>query len=375
MKNIFFFANFFPEDFTRGITKKVWAQMHALEELGYRIAYYTGYTENGVAVFDEKGCIVSERKYLIKKLSRVYRNQMLKKITVDFLKKEEIQIDIVYARYLFFDSNYLRMLKQAKKKAEKVVVEAHSYPNYIKGNYIMYPTYFIDMIYKKKAPQYVDLVAAISSVKNIWGIKTVNIDNGVDYIGTTVRQKKKIDSNTINIICVSYESTVHGYDRMIRGLANYYMQERTVRVKLLLVGTVLKETLKLIEKEKVEDYVELLGIKNKDELETIYNDADIGMGILAPQRMGTMDSSGLKTKEYIGKGIPFFYAGNSLKGMENGEYMLQFSADDSPIDVEKIVSFYENLDKDGLEQKIRDWGKCYSWTYQLGKVMQVLNEQ
>lgn len=375
MKNIFFFANFFPEDFTRGITKKIWAQMNALKELGYRVSYYTGYTESGVAVFDEKGCIVSEKKYAIEKLSRIYRNQMLKKIATDFLKEEGSRIDIVYARYLFFDSNYIKFLKQSNQKAEKVVVEAHSYPNYIKGNYIMYPIYLIDMIYKKKASKYVDLVAAISSVKNIWGIKTVNIDNGVDYIGTAVRKRKESDLNTINIICVSYESVVHGYDRMIYGLANYYMKERAVKVKLLLVGTVLKETLKLIEKEKVSNYVELLGVKDTGELEEIYNYADIGMGMLAPHRMGTMDSSGLKTKEYIAKGIPFFYAGNSLKGMVKEEYALRFSADNDPIDVEKIVSFYKNLEKDGLEQKIREWGKQYSWTYQLGKVMQVLNEQ
>ncbi len=375
MEKIFFFANFFPEDFTRGITKKVWAQMYALKELGYEVTYYTGYLEDGVAVFDSDGKVVKKKKYSLKKINHIYRNQILKKTAAEFIKTNGCHIDIVYARYLFFDANYIRMLKRAQEAKCKIIVEAHSYPTYIKGEYIMYPTYLIDYFYKRVAPKYVDLVAAVSSVHNIWGIKTVNIDNGIDFIKTKAKKTNSTMPTVINIICVSYESSVHGYDRMIRGLGNYYRQEGKIEVRLLLVGTVLNETLKLIQKEGIADYVEILGTKGPQELDEIYDRSNIGMGLLAPHRMGTLDSSGLKTKEYIAKGIPFFYAGYGLECSGADKFTIRFDANDDPIDVEKIVLFYLGLEKEGLEQRIRNWGKPYSWTYQLEKVMKVLYEQ
>ena len=65
MKKMFFYANFRVYDETVGITQKVRKQIEAFQELGYDVIY-SGYLEDGVAIFDNTGNILAKKNIFLK---------------------------------------------------------------------------------------------------------------------------------------------------------------------------------------------------------------------------------------------------------------------------------------------------------------------
>ena len=82
-----------------------------------------------------------------------------------------------------------------------------------------------------------------------------------------------------------------------------------------------------------------------------------------------MFGSALKTKEYIAKGIPFIY-GWQESVLQNFKYGLHFELCEDPIDIDKVIDFYDTLPKDNLPMEIRSHlGYEDTWEYQMNKVI------
>ncbi len=367
---MFIFANMFPEDTSRGITKKVFAQIQALDHIGHEVRYYTGYTEEGAAVFDRKGNIVYFREFPAKSkiINRVLRNKTLKNMAFEFLKGTDERFTEMYFRYVFFDYSTMKLYKEAKNHTKTVILEMHSYPNYNKGQYVLYPVFVIDRIYRKANLKYIDKIVTISSFDNIFGKETIRIDNGVDL--DHIRRQTKTVHEGIRIISVPYEWLAHGYDRLVRGLYNYYTNSHEcINVELWFVGTIMDSTKKLIKELNMEGKIKYLGIKKGNELDEIYDQVDIGAGCLGMHRCNTKDSSGLKTKEYIAKGIPFFYAGEPLFDKNSFPYAMQVESTDAPIDIKAVLDFYYKLKSDDtIPEKMRKWAEKYTWDEEMKKI-------
>lgn len=369
MKKMFFYANFRTYDYTLGITKKVYSQIQAFEKLGYEVTY-CGYLENGVAIFGNGKKILLFKKYPLKhkELQHIIRRKMLMNLCIEYLVSEMKIYDLIYVRYHFFDKKYIELLRSFKRKSSKVVIEAHSTPKFSKK---ISPMYFIgkrDLKWNRKAKEYVDLVASMSDEEMLWGIKTIKISNAIDTNTIPLHCYKNNDAD-INFISVSFERDVHGYDRLIKGIKEYYDLGGTRNIYFHIVGTTLISTQKLIKKLGFENRCILYGSLSGEKLDQIYDKANIGVGCLANHRIGSFYGSALKTKEYIARGIPFIYGWNE-KVLENFQYAKKYDLCETPIDIFSAIEFYDGLEKIDLPQKIRNsLSKEDTWEYQMKIVL------
>lgn len=363
--NIFFYANFHTYDLTRGITRKVYSQISAFRQLGYNVTY-CGYLKDGVGIYDNEDNLVLFVKYPVRssKIQHVIRKGLLIKACIKFIKRTQAKFTFAYARYHYFDRKYIKLLKILKANANCVIIEAHSTPKFTKKLSLMRIVGWIDSVWNKKAKKYVDKIASMSDEDRLWGIQTFKIANGID-IETIKLHEYSGDPTAINFISVAFERDVHGYDRLINGIYQYYTNGGTRDMYFHIVGTCLPSTMKLIEKCGLQDRCRFYGPLAGEELDNAYIHANLGVGCLANHRIGSFYGSALKTKEYIAKGIPFIY-GWAEKKLESFPYALKFELCEEPIDMEQVIAFYDGLDKENLAERIR---ACLdekdTWLYQM----------
>ena len=99
----------------------------------------------------------------------------------------------------------------------------------------------------------------------------------------------------------------------------------------------------------------LLGKLQGENLDDIYNAADIGLGSFGFYKIGLETASSLKTKECLSKGLPII-AGNKenfVKG-EISKYYLDFPNDSSPVEIDTIIDFYESIYKGKNKRNVVD---------------------
>jgi glycosyltransferase involved in cell wall biosynthesis len=378
MQNIFFYTNAKVYDLTAGITKKVNSQIKAFEKLGYNVVY-SGYIEDGVAIFNSDGSIITKKTYPIKssRIQRIIRRKLLITFCTDYLKKKKESFKLIYARYHFFDSSYLKMLKCAKKVGEYVVIEAHSYPSYEKGLSIMTPVYLTDWLWSKGAYRYIDFVAAMNNMKEIWKRPTVKISNAVDIDAIPVHNPSVIrkSENEIHLVSVAFESKVHGLDRIIKGINNYKQMGGEWDFVVHFVGTHLESTKSLAKFSPYnESFIFYQPLSGK-ELDEVYNKADIGIGSIANHRVGSYFGSALKTIEYLAKGIPFIYGWREEIIGDDFLYATRVELNEEPINMNTIVKLYKETRKEkDLQQRVRSHlGNDQSWEGQMKKVIDYMN--
>ena len=371
MKNVFFFANFFPNDGSRGITKKILNQIKSINKLGFSVKYYSGYKETGAFIWNENNEIVAKKEFFIsnKKFNSIQRSYILKRLVIDFLSSKELDIDIVYYRWLFFDKLSLELYKKSKTIGAYNILEFHSYPNYSISMAMKIPLFF-NSIYQRKCLDYIDRIVVIGNIKKINGRDTICIKNGTDSNLKTHSRiyKNSEERRTIRLLVVGYESRAHGYDRIIKGISNYYKNSRdfNYKIELFIVGTVLEKTKKLIESEHMHDYIMNLGIITGEDLDKIYDLCDIGVGALGSHRYNLNGLSSLKISEYVSRKIPFIYEENDDNKFP---YALQVPYNEDPVDINMVINFFEkqNENKNLIEQ-IEKYSEKLSWENQMKKV-------
>ena len=375
MKEMFFYANVRTYDFTVGITRKVFAQVEAFKKLGYNVTY-CGYLQDAVAIFDGDGKVLVKKEYPVKNslVQHVLRRGMLMSLCMNYLRKTSNRYEFAYVRYHFFDRKYVKFLKTLKSFADKVVVEAHSSHKFKKVFDPMAYVGWMDSRWNKHAKECVDLVASMSGDNEMWGVRTVKISNGIDVNNIRLHDYKG-NKDDINFIAVSFEWDVHGYDRLLKGIANYYKNGGKREIKFHIVGTTMSKTDALIENLGLSERCIKYGPQQGEALDEIYDKANIGVGCLANHRTGSLFGSALKTKEYIAKGIPFIY-GWQESVLQNFKYGLHFELCEDPIDIDKVIDFYDTLPKDNLPMEIRSHlGYEDTWEYQMNKVISNLESK
>ena len=374
-KRIFLYMNFFKDDNSIGITKKIKSQIKAMRDMGL-IVYYTSYVDGGAVVVDNNDKIVFRKEYALpfKKYQRYNRRFLLIKTVREYLSSCEIHFDLGYLRWHTFDRTYLRMLDLLKKNGAINIIEAHAWtPNMIGKTLIAKYQIAMDNKYSRQAKNYVSLVAGMSEYDNIWGIKTVKIDNAIDLSVISPRIWNKDDSK-IRIISVSNEYPYHGYDRLLKGVKNYYTSGGKRKIEIHFVGVFLESTKKLTEDLGLNDIVYFHGKQFGEALDELYNNADLGIGALAHHRVGMFAGSSLKTKEYFAKGLPFIYGWKEPAFDETYPYAHRIELCETPIDMNDIIKFFDSIKNDSemLEKMRRFAEEHYSWRKELTKVFEAI---
>ena len=361
------FIVFHGFDPNNGISKKITYQINAINACGIH---------THLCYMDE---INNKRRMVDNQVIADYGTGIKSKI----LKRTEFSSIVKYAikeniTFVYIRSNHnanpftINMVKRMKKAGMKVVMEIPTYPydaEYLSQG--MGKQIFQDRIFRKSLAKQLDAIVTFSDYSEIFGKKTIQISNGIDFDSIKIKSISTNDSSVINLIGVAEIHPWHGFDRVIKGLAMYYAKPHGITVKFHIVGYFFFNNDELYFKQMIannhlEQYVILHGKKHGDELDTIFDTCDFGIGSLGRHRVGIDKIKTLKNREYAARGIPFIYS-ETDEDFEKQKYVLKAPADETPIDINRIISFYQHLTLSPVD--IRTSIEHLSWNHQMQKVV------
>lgn len=316
-----------------GVSKKIDAQMKVFKEH-----------------FEMYEIILEKKKE--NKIQRKVRQKMLKRKPLMLYDKALSKVssaDFVYIRKQILDQDFLFFLQALKEKnpACRILMEVPTYPYWNEYPKNKLGERIIEEE-KKIIPQLkgvIDLIVDVGNEKNIFDIPTVNIQNGLDPELVHISSKKE-RTESINLIAVAKWRDVHGYERIINGMIKYYQSGGTRNVILHMVGSGPETEFykSLADNKFVKNRIKFYGYKTGTELEKIYNEADIGLGVFGFYKTGGTYVSAIKCAEYLMRGLPVVSAVDESY-LENlrGKYYLGFSDDESDIDLRDIIDFFDDV--------------------------------
>jgi glycosyltransferase involved in cell wall biosynthesis len=361
------FLIFHGFDPNNGISKKISYQLEAFKALGH---------EAHICYMNEDG---SKKRFIDNTVIADYGDgicsKIKKRIEFSSITKYAINnhIDFVYIRSNHNANPFtIRMVKRMKKAGIKVVMEIPTYPydSEYKAQGISRQI-FQDRIFRKNLAKQLDAIVTFSDYDEIFGQKTIRISNGIDFNSVKIKSIINDTSKELNLIGVAEIHEWHGFDKIIKGLAEYYSKPQNYVVKFHVVGyffnsEIGQEFKKFITDHHMEEYVILHGKKHGTELDELFELCDFGIGSLGRHRVGIQKIKTLKNREYAARGIPFIYS-ETDSDFDQMPYVLKVPADETPIDINSIIQFYQGLSMNPIE--IRDSIKDLSWENQMGIVI------
>ena len=273
----------------------------------------------------------------------------------------------IYIRKPSLTIDFYKVLKTIKKCKPSIVIfmELPTFPFHKEYRGIAKAMALKSIYCENKLKSVVDRIITYSGDDEIWGIPTIRLSNSVDFKSIKIRDGKSLKDNTIRFTSVANFTYWHGLDRMIEGIANYHGKYNIV---LNVVGEG-REVPNLKEKAKalnVEKQVIFHGFKTGSELSEIFDNTDIAVDSLGRHRSGVIYNSSLKGKEYAARGIPSISGVKTeFDNIPDFQYYFRVPADDTPVDIEAVVAFYEKvyiqsgLSVEEISHSIREY------TYQL----------
>lgn len=343
------------EDGEIGIRKKVFGQ---LKTLGKRYDTYMVCWKN-MLFCTFHGPELSDKRVLLS-FCDVYE------ALEDFVKREGIRL--IYLRYLKTNFYMNRFLKNMKKAGVEVVIEFPSLPydKEFEGRVELEE----DRLYRHHLKRYVSQSVNYVGLTSAFGIPSVAIQNGVDL--EEIPLKKERAGDDIILIAVAAMNFWHGYDRLIKGMANYYRsggEKPKVYLKLVGSGKEIPRYRDLIRVHGLEEYVLLKGLMYGEELTEEFNTADVGVAVLGAYRKDSFRGSELKAKEYCARGIPMVIGNEDLAFTTDLDFVHQVPNDDTDIDVDDVVAFYRRWKENGDRKTIRAYARQHlTWDVIFGEV-------
>ena len=271
--------------------------------------------------------------------------------------------DFLYIRQVYHDYSFVRSIRDIKKNNPKIkiIYEIPTYPydQESKASLSTLPFTLKEKNNRKKVAKYLDRIVTFYNQKEIWGIPCIDLINGYDFAQITLPERTKTD--TVHVISVAITAFWHGYDRFITGLANYYKQGGKENIIYHYVGTVMPEHRDYVKQHYLEDHVIFHGKMSGEPLYELMKQSFIGLDVLGGHRKDYPISSSLKSREYFAYGIPMISSSPIDFLPKDSTYQFLVPYDDSPVDIQKMLSYYHNY-YDGkecneLSKEMRTYGE------------------
>lgn len=376
MKILFLVYHGFSE--VSGISKKIHYQVKGLRENGHdvRLCYY-GFAENGHRCRYVDNQVIKD--YGTSKWAGI-RQRLDYKCIYDYCIQNNIQF--VYAR-CFQNANpwLISFFKQLKKAGIHAVTEIPTYP--YDAEFVGFPfqtrmNLKIDQLFRHKLYAQMDAIVTFSDAKEIFGQRTINISNGVDFDSIPLHQPSAVSpqSSELHLIGVAEVHYWHGYDRLIAGIGEYYKNGGKRDVFFHIVGGVGPSEMydsmhapgfaELMEKYDIKEHVIFHGQLFGDELDAVFNQCQFAIGSLARHRSGITHIKTLKNREYATRGIPFIYSEQD-SDFDSQSYAIKAPADESPINIQQIIDFVDSFTM--MPTDIRQTVEHLSWKIQMQHVI------
>ncbi len=359
-----------------GISKKIFNQVDGLKQCGIDIKLSYLNIENHVhyRMVDDLEIENYGKNIFGKIKKRICYKSLLKYVETE-------KIELIYIRYVHNANPFLiNFLKSVKRLRIKIVMEIPTFPydHEYKGLPLSFQINLLfDKCFRLRLIKYIDRIVTFSDHKQIWGCPTIQISNGINFSQIKLK-KENLYSTQLNLIGVASIRRWHGYDRLINGLIDYYKQANPpVLIYFHIIGEgiceIINDLKKLTNANGLDKYIIFYGPKYGNELDDLFELANIGVGSLARHRSSITNIKTLKNREYAARGLPFIYS-EFDDDFENKPYIYKVPADESPIDINKIIEFYKNfnIDPKSIRVSIED---SLSWKVQMHKLInQIYND-
>lgn len=256
--------------------------------------------------------------------------------------------DYLFIRHAGADRQFVRFLKWIRETypACRIIVEIPTYP-YMKEhlasivNWLLLPA---ELFNRRRLKKYVDRFFVYCQEKDIFGVRTIRSMNGIDV--DSIQPIESELSDTINLIAVAHMQHYHGYERIIKGIAEYYRFNVDRKVELFLVGdgSELEKYRRLVDKEGIGAHVHFCGKLIGNDLKNAFQNAALAIEALGYYKIGLHVSTTLKVREYLAYGLPVI-SGNQVDVFNRYPfpYHLEFPNDDSSINVKDIIAFFDRI--------------------------------
>ena len=357
-----------------GISKKMLAQIKGLRQNGHEVhlCYYD-------IAADGSRCRYVDGK-VIHNYGRGRFATLLQRMDYrcinDYCREHAIQL--VYVRCFMNASPFnIRLFKRLQADDIKSVMEVPTYP--YDGEFATLPLkyrieHIFDKMFRCKLASYMDAIVTFTDEQEIFGQRTICISNGVDFDSIPLHKPIAV-TNEIHLIGVAEVHPWHGFDRLIKGLGEYYRQQPVANsnkpdVFFHVVGGVSESMMRdfqaIIHQFGIEKYVVFHGKLFGDELTAVFNQCQFAIGSLARHRSGITRIKTLKNREYAARGIPFIYSEED-SDFDQQPYVMKAPADESPVEICQILDF---LNRSSMSpDDIRRTVSLLAWKYQMKRVI------
>ncbi|HIP48876.1 MAG TPA: glycosyltransferase family 1 protein [Lutibacter sp.] len=366
------FLIFHEIDEGNGVSNKIKNQIKAFRHHGFDVDFSYLIKENG---------FLKKRKYNNDIISSIEGNYHAQKYGYKYFYKElfskitEQGVDIIYIRYTHFANPlFIKFLSKLKKKRIKVLLEIPTYPydsEYKNVKFKQKLFLIIERLSRNFFKYYCDKIVTVSSDTKIFGTDTIIISNGIN-IDKIKLKKKKQKPGEYRLIGVANIRFWHGFDRMIKGLHDYYSDKKNItKVYFDIIGdSSNKESLEyrnMVKEYRLQEFIIFNGVIKTENLDPYFDKANLAVGSLGIHRIGLNEANPIKNREYCAKGIPFMYAMID-RDFDEKHFIHKVPDDDSNININAVIKFLEESNF-SLESE-REYAEEYlTWNSQIKKII------
>ncbi len=201
------------------------------------------------------------------------------------------------------------------------------------------------------------------------------IGNGIDTFNYPQRcPKNNLPTNEIRILFIGAGFPHHGLSRLIKSISNYYKRGNNVlQIYLKIAGDskAMNRNRDLVKRLKLSSKIFFLGNLESNELDELFNWAQIGCGSLANHKRGLNLTSELKAREYCARGLPFFLSISDDDFNSDFPYILKVPKSNDKFNLDPIISFTNKLATDANHPlKMRQYAiEHLDWSTKMKKLI------
>lgn len=362
-----FILTFVDSNYT-GINSKILTQKNAFINLGHEC--FVGFFE---PASDDNIAYVINGREVHQYHKRFFKLERYIALSSIFNWIIDNNIQVVYFRYAICANPFIiNFFKNLKKRGIRIITEIPTFPydkEITKSSSISY-FYLMHKCFRKRLLNYSDKILTFSDDKSIYGLPAINIDNAIDTANYPTKKHLALNDE-FHLIGVANISYWHGFDRIIQGIYNYNKGNNDIKIIFHIVGgdsnsIDFRNLVNLVKELNLRNYVIFHGPKTGNELNRLFDISHMAVGSLGRHRSGIHALKALKNNEYACRGIPFMYSENNPL-YDNEYYTYKIPADESIINMDAIIGFYNSIDTNPFIIHENFIMKNLTWEHQFNK--------
>lgn len=355
-------------------------QLRAFENLGFDVYYLAFDATNFYMVNRDQKTVVGKTHFQFPAYQHTMLYRDLNATAEKMVKRYDF--DYIYWRHAPCWYSSYHLAKQIRASRAKLIYEYSTFPlrqekqmDILRSAFMRYSD-----IWVKKIDTCTDTFVMIGEdAHGIYkGKPAINISNGISLELIPVRHPKAAP-NTIHILALASMCYWHGYDRLIRSLAEY-SGSQDIRIHMVggNDGGAIPEWKALVAELGLQEKVLFHGQKSGAELDAFFDLCDVGVNSLGMYRKNFTVTSELKTREYAARGLPFVCSVDD-PALDHAQepLWLRVSNDDTIPNMEQIVEFALRMRADdGSATKLRSYAQAHlTWDAQYQHLFEAIKSE